>query len=335
MIIITGGGTGGHLSIARSLAKELNKRGQEVAFIGSTSGQDMAWFKDSSEFKQSFFLPSKGVVNKSGIAKLASILNIIKLCLKAKNTLKNLKARAVISVGGYSAAPASFAAVICKIPLFIHEQNVSTGKLNSLLKPFAKGFYSSYDDKNPKNYPVQDEFFKLQRERRELKNILFLGGSQGAKFINDLAISLAKKLDEKGIKIIHQCGASNLKELQKKYEQMQINPELFEFRHDMPNVLASADLAITRAGASSVWELAANALPAIFIPYPHAAGNHQTLNAKFLNCCKIYEQTQELDVDEFLNMIYSTDLEKTSKELKSRISNNGAKEIVDEILNSL
>ena len=320
MIVICGGGTGGHLAIARSFCDELNRRGIKPIFIGSTSGQDKFWFENDDKFAQKFFLPSSGVVNKRGLAKLKSLTNII-------------------SVGGYSAAPAAIAAIISKMPLFIHEQNAVTGKLNKILKPYAKGFFSSYYELSPCPYPVANKFFESQRTRDELKTILFLGGSQGAKAINELAINLAPYLKEKGIKIIHQCGKNAIDELKKRYDELgfsEANLEIFDFSKEIEKKMSEADLAISRAGASSLWELCANALPSIFVPFPYAAGNHQFYNAKFLKDKGIAEiclqNGENLDKDEVIKMIESFDLNKSSKALKDILLPNGAKEIMDKIL---
>lgn len=334
MIVLTGGGTGGHLAIAKALATELNARKEKVAFIGSTRGQDKAWFEGSSELEATFFLPSQGVVNKKGLAKLKALFEILKLTKQAKEILKNLNAKAVISVGGYSAAPASLAAIMLKTPLFIHEQNAATGRLNSILKPFARAFYSSYDLKNYADYPVRDEFFSSSRVRDELKTVLFLGGSQGAKAINELAIALAPRLKAAGINIIHQCGKGSLEACINGYKNISCEAELFEFSKDMPNIMTRADLAISRAGASSLWELAANALPAIFIPYPHAANNHQLLNAKALSeCCAICPQNGDLaDADKVWQIINEIDIKELSTKLKQKINPNGTSKLVDMML---
>lgn len=340
MIVICGGGTGGHLAIARSFCEELNRRDIKPIFIGSTSGQDKFWFENDENFLQKFFLPSSGVVNKRGFAKLKSLANIVNLALKCRKIFKQNDIKAVISVGGYSAAPAAIAAIISKVPLFIHEQNAVMGKLNKILKPYAKGFFSSYDEASPYPYPVAKKFFDSARVREELKTILFLGGSQGAKAINELAINLAPYLKEKGINIIHQCGKNGFDELKKRYDKLgfdSTNLEIFEFSKEIEKKMSKADLAISRAGASSLWELCANALPSIFVPFPYAAGNHQFYNAKFLKdkgIAEIFLQNGEiLNKDEVIRMIENFDLNKSSKALKEILLPNGAKEIIDKILN--
>ena len=137
MIAITGGGTGGHLVIAKAIKEELNRRGIKPIYIGSTGGQDKAWFEHDEGFEKVYFLQSQGVVNKKGLQKLLSLSNIVRSALSCRTLFKEHNIQAVFSVGGYSAAPASFAALLFKKALFIHEQNAIEGKLNTLLKPFS------------------------------------------------------------------------------------------------------------------------------------------------------------------------------------------------------
>lgn len=157
-IAITGGGTGGHLKIAKVIKGELNKREIKPIYIGSTSGADKEWFEKDNGFSKKYFLTSSGVVNKKGLNKINSLINIFKLSLQAKKILKENNIKAVFSVGGYSAAPASFASIFSNIPLFIHEQNANIGSLNKLLKPFSKRFFSTFLYNDP--YPVEDIFFE-------------------------------------------------------------------------------------------------------------------------------------------------------------------------------
>ncbi len=337
MIAITGGGTGGHLSIAKALKEELNKRGIKPIFIGSTNGQDRAWFKKEEGFSAKYFFDTKGVVNQNKLGKIISLSKIALYSLKCFFIFKKHSVKKVISVGGYSAAAASFGAIIFKKELFIHEQNAKTGSLNAKLKPYAKAFFSSYDDNSPvKDYPVREDFFTTRRVREDLNTIIFLGGSQGAHFINNLAKNMAKPLKNRGIHIIHQCGKKEYDELKKFYQEENLDIELYGFIDNMPQVLNRADLAISRSGASTLWELCANALPAIFIPYPYAAGDHQYYNAKFLqdkNLTKIYRE-KEVDINNLLNYITSIKLNKISKNLINTIDKNATKKIINYIVTS-
>ena len=306
MIAITGGGTGGHLAIAKAFANELNSRGIKAIFIGSSSGQDKMWFENSDIFEATYFLNSSGVVNKRGFGRLKSLINILNLAFKCKKIFKFHKVSSVISVGGYSAAPAAFGAIICGKKLYIHEQNAVIGRLNLILKPFAREFFSSYFE--PKfDYPVDEKFFKISKIRKNLNTILFLGGSQGANFINNLALSLAKDLDKNGIKIIHQCGQKDYETIIEKYKELNIKAEVFAFSKDIDLFMSRADFCISRAGASTIWELCAASLPTLFIPFPYAANNHQFYNAKFLNDqnAAMVLKEDEIDSKNLLNIIYN------------------------------
>lgn len=282
-LCITGGGTGGHLMIAQALVEAAVAEGCEVIFIGSTNGQDKKYFESNSSFSHVYFLQTTGVVNQKGLRKVKALFKVFLAFLKSRKILKQHKIQATYSVGGFSAAPASFATLSKFLPLFIHEQNAVVGRLNALLKPCAKRFIHAYDDNSPiKGYPVKEEFFKSARVRDELKTIIFLGGSHGAKAINDLALSVAHKLQKKGIKIIHQAGINDFERVKKEYENLGVEVELYSFTKELDKLIAQSDLAVSRAGASTLWELTSNGLPALFIPYPYAAGDHQFFNAKFI-----------------------------------------------------
>ena len=333
MIAITGGGTGGHLAIAKAFANELNSRGIKAIFIGSSSGQDKMWFENSDIFEATYFLNSSGVVNKRGFGRLKSLINILNLAFRCKKIFKFHKVSSVISVGGYSAAPAAFGAIICGKKLYIHEQNAVIGRLNLILKPFAREFFSSYFE--PKfDYPVDEKFFKISKIRKNLNTILFLGGSQGANFINNLALSLAKDLDKNGIKIIHQCGQKDYEIIVEKYKELNIKAEVFAFSKDIDLFMSRADFCISRAGASTIWELCAASLPTLFIPFPYAANNHQFYNAKFLNDqnAAMVLKEDEIDSKNLLNIIYNLNLEDISQKLINLLNKNGSKVIIDRIL---
>ena len=283
ILCITGGGTGGHLMIAEALLEASTSLGHEAIFIGSTHGQDRKYFEVGSQFKETYFLETTGVVNQKGLGKLKALFKVLRAFFKARKLLKMHNVNATYSVGGFSAAPASFATLSRSLPLFIHEQNAVYGRLNRLLKPFATSFISAYDD-NPtvEGYPVKEQFYSSARVRESLKTIIFLGGSHGAKAINDLALDVAEELSKRHIKIIHQAGEADYERVKKSYKELGIEVELYAFTKELPSLIARADLAISRAGASTLWELTANGCPAFYVPYPYAAGDHQYYNAKFI-----------------------------------------------------
>jgi UDP-N-acetylglucosamine--N-acetylmuramyl-(pentapeptide) pyrophosphoryl-undecaprenol N-acetylglucosamine transferase len=330
---ITGGGTGGHLAIAKALKREIVKRGDKVVFIGSSNGQDQSWFENESDFEDKIFLPSYGVTNRKGFEKMKSLWNIFKLSLSLRKIFHYYRFDAVISVGGYSSAPASLTAILTRTPFFIHEQNALIGSLNKVLKPFAKQFFSSYlKSSTIKDYPISDIFFELARVRKDIKNVIFLGGSQGAKFINDFAIKVAPELHKRGISIIHQTGRGDYERIKNAYSKLEIdNVEIIDFHPELFEFISKADLAVSRSGASTLWELSANGLPAMFIPYP-LANNHQWFNAKFiLDKGFGWLFPQDEVKPENLYSILEENLEDKSRGLIESISPKGVSKIVDRV----
>lgn len=332
-ILFTGGGTGGHLVIALSLAEAARERGHRVMFIGSTSGQDRQWFGESPLFEQTHFLDTTGVVNKKGLGKLGALLKILKAVITSRGIIHEFQADAVVSVGGFSAAPASLASLMSKVPLYIHEQNAVTGRLNRLLRPYAKGFYSSYEEgENHCDYPVNGRYFQNARQRNEVKTIIFLGGSQGAKFINDLALEIAPWLKEKEIHILHQCGIKEEERVKAAYEELSIDAEVYGFTTQIATLIERSDFAISRSGASTLWELCAAGVPAFYIPFPHAAADHQYHNARYIIAHNAgWCERQGEGIADKLKEAITSDIASKSKVLSTLILPHGAAHIIEKI----
>ena len=155
MIVICGGGTGGHLKIAQVFKNTLNKKHIQPIFIGSTLGQDRQWFDKENGFEKAYFLNSEQVMKKNALGKIKAIWTLLKTLCTVYKIFKNHKSARVISVGGYSAAPAVLGAILFRKKLFIHEQNAVPGQLNQISKPFAEVFFSSFNATSPvSGYPV-------------------------------------------------------------------------------------------------------------------------------------------------------------------------------------
>lgn len=332
-VAITGGGTGGHLAIAAALLDALKAKGHTAVYIGSMSGQDRAWFEDETRFDKRFFLDTSGVVNRKHLGKLWALWKIFRAVVRSRRILNEEKIEAVISVGGFSAAAATFGAYTRHVPFFIHEQNAVMGRLNTMMKPYARAFYSSYDEKSPvKDYPIRDIFFTTAHLRKKIKSIIFLGGSQGAQFINNLALETAASCIAKGIKVIHQCGERDFERVKKAYAEQKLAVELYSFTKELPTLIERADLAVSRAGASTLWELTANGLPALFVPYPHAAGDHQYYNALFLaekGLAWAYRESPSYAQN--LLAVLDEDLEAKSRALLALSRRGGATAIINDI----
>jgi len=326
-IVMTGGGTGGHLAIIKAVKEHLKE--EELVYIGSTKGQDKQWFEHDEDFKEKYFFETRGVVNQGALGKVKSLWMMARATMHAVKILRKHKAKVVFSVGGFSAASTAFAAKILRIPLVIHEQNAALGSLNRLLKPYAAAFISSYLEESPiKAYPIKQIFFENARIRDSVHTVIFLGGSQGAKAINTLALQIAPELKKRGIRIIHQAGQKNIDEVQKAYDELGIEAEVFGFTDKLAEYMNEADLAIARSGASTLWELSATALPALYIPYPHAASDHQFHNAQFLVEKELawIMREEEIDRDRVMALLDENMAEK-SRGLMEIVEKNGSEKI--------
>jgi len=334
---MTGGGTGGHLAIIRAVKEALAAEGNgqkpdaSLVYIGSEKGQDRQWFENDNSFEAKYFLQTKGVVNQKGIGKIQSLWMMFKAYIQARKLLKEHDAKVVFSVGGFSSAATAFAAKTSGVPLVIHEQNAALGSLNKLLKPYADVFISSYLEESPiKAYPVKEIFFDNAHIREKVKTVIFLGGSQGARAINDLALSISPELKARGIRIIHQAGANNIEVVQQAYRELGIDAEVFGFTTKLADYMNEADFAIARAGASTLWELSATALPTLFIPYPYAASDHQYHNAKFLVEKELAWVMRENEIDkEKVLALLDEDLSLKSRGLMESIERDGSRQIAN------
>lgn len=337
-ILMTGGGTGGHLAIIKAVKEQFSVSSEQVAdssedliYIGSTKGQDKQWFEEDDDFAYKYFFETRGVVNQGAFGKVKSLFMMAGATLKAIKLIRKHKAKVVFSVGGFSAAPMAFAAKLTRTPLVIHEQNAALGSLNKLLKPYATAFISSYLDESPiKAYPIKEVFFSNAHLRDEVKTVIFLGGSQGAKAINTLALAIAPTLKEKGIRIIHQAGVKNVKEVEDAYKALGIEAEVFGFTTKLADYMNEADFAIARSGASTLWELAATAVPTLFIPYPYAASDHQYHNAQFLaeqNLAWVMRES-EIDNSKVLALL-DENMQQKSEGLMQIVEKDGSSKIAE------
>lgn len=320
--------------IAEALVEAGVKRGHECIFIGSTKGQDKKYFEHNSAFSHVYFLETTGVVNQKGAGKLKALFKIFGAMLEARAILKKHNIQATYSVGGFSAAAASFATLSLLRPLFIHEQNAVEGRLNKLLRPFAKSFVSAYSEDSPiKGYPVKEVYYANARVRQKLEYVIFLGGSHGAKAINDLALEVAWKLTKMGIKIIHQAGEADYERVKAEYEKLGVEVELYGFTKELPTLIQKADFAISRAGASTLWELTTNGCPAFYIPYPYAAADHQYHNANFIveNELGYREREGEALKSKLLQAIKEVDVKTKSEKLLSYTSKDVAAQMIQEV----
>jgi UDP-N-acetylglucosamine--N-acetylmuramyl-(pentapeptide) pyrophosphoryl-undecaprenol N-acetylglucosamine transferase len=303
-IILSTGGTGGHIFPALSVASAIKKivPQSQLLFVGAHYGKEKELAKQAGlEF---YGLNVRGFKGR-GLRVFSALFSMIKAIKESYTLLGKFKPHAVIGFGGYACFATVFSAKLRRIPCAIHEQNAIPGLANKILGRFVNIICLSLPDKNKSFNPkrtiltgnpiredianITPEFKSNYKENQSDKSphVLIMGGSLGATSINSLAIELLANFRDNGIKITHQCGQKDLARVQEAYRshgfsKEEIDHMLFAFIGDMATCYAKADLALCRAGATSIAELTATSTPAIFIPFPHAANDHQTENARSL-----------------------------------------------------
>jgi UDP-N-acetylglucosamine--N-acetylmuramyl-(pentapeptide) pyrophosphoryl-undecaprenol N-acetylglucosamine transferase len=312
-IIITGGGTGGHLFPGIALAESLRQRhpGCEILFIGTKRQLDrdtLAGLDFQQESIACMGLKGMGLAHR-----LNSLISLPKAVLEACRIIRKFQPALVFGVGGYVTGPVLLAAKLLGIPACIHEQNAIPGLANRLTARFVNKVFVSIPGSYPfppaktvvSGNPVRKEIHaaagrrQVQMPNRPL-TFLVMGGSLGAHRVNMLMLEAAQRIRAKNpfpFRLIHQTGAADAEEVRAGYAAAGIVAEVSPFFKDMAAVYAQADLAVARAGATSSAELAVMGLPALLIPYPYAADDHQAANAAYYlagNGAKMYRE-EELD----------------------------------------
>ena len=294
-LIVTGGGTGGHLFPAIAVACGVRQRapGSEILFIGTGRQIDnraLAGLGFSREI-----LSFSGVKGLGISGTVRSALRLPQAVYTAAKIIKRFRPDLVFAVGGYVTGPVLLAAKLFRVPICIHEQNSVPGLANRLAGKIADLICISLPCKPPfaekktvlTGNPVREEILGVAEKKivsadRDL-TLLILGGSQGAHRVNALMLEAAASLQEQGekIHIIHQTGRIDEEMVRRGYEKLGVQAEVADFFSDMAGLYDKADLVISRAGATTLAELAVMGLPALLIPYPFAADDHQTTNADY------------------------------------------------------
>ena len=294
-VLIAGGGTGGHLFPGVAIAEEISRRyeNSEILFV---TGRRKIESEILSRF--GFHQVSIHVEGLKGRGVIKGIMVLLKLpysLFQAISIIKKFSPRLVLGVGGYSAGPVCLAARIMGIPTAIHEQNSFPGLTNRLLCRIVDRVFISFAESRTHfaggaihltGNPIRRELLKEKNHEEANKRftILIVGGSQGARAINKAFLGALEILKSKGKdpQIIHQTGEIDHPWVLEEYRKMGFEGEVTSFIHDMAKAYQQADIVVSRAGASTVSELAALGKPSILIPYPYAANRHQDTNALIL-----------------------------------------------------
>lgn len=300
---ITGGGTGGHIYPAVAVADELVKRGYKVYYVGNPKNLE---YNIVSQ-KEYTFLPVnvRGMPRKIGLPFVKWGFQLLFAVLKSIGYILKYKPDVIFGTGGYVSAPAMIAGRLLNKPYMMHDCDAQPGLVTRKLGTYAKAVSVAFEsaDKfiNNKNIyvngnPIRPQFKTLTKiEARKALNLedkltlCVMGGSQGARTINDATVFILKKLSQEyNLQVVFQTGKKNfervIEQIGRVYPEYENDKNLIikPYIEDMVTVLKASDIAISRAGSLSISEIEAAGLASILVPYPHAAADHQRKNAKYM-----------------------------------------------------
>jgi len=294
--VIACGGTGGHLFPGLAVAEVLRARGHEVMLFVSEKEIDSLAMTGREEFRFEK-LPTVGFPSPFSpriFGFLGRFAESLRVC---RSIYRKFKPHAVLGMGGFTSTAPVLAGKMRGVPTFIHESNAIPGKANRLTARMVRAVLLGFKECAPffpsartevTGTPIRKELQPMDRSvarqrlglREDLTTLLVMGGSQGASGINQSVIKALPFLHNFAIQVIHLSGARDERLVADNYQREKIPAHVAAFHHAMEEVYSAADFAIARSGAASLAELAAFSLPAILIPFPYAAGDHQTKNAE-------------------------------------------------------
>lgn len=323
---ITGGGTGGHIYPAIAVADYLHDCGSKIYYVGNPKNLEF----DIVQGKDYEFLPINihGMPRKACCELIKWGIQLALAVIKCGYYLLKYKPDMVFGTGGYVSAPTLIAAKFLNIPFVMHDCDANPGLVTRSLAPYAKGVSLAFECAadyihNENCYitgnPIRSGFKTLSksdaRKNLGLENkltICIMGGSQGAKSINSAAVGILKTLSQKyDLQVIFQTGKKKFEtvmdNLAVEYPDYELDKNLLirPYFDDMVSVLKASDIAVSRAGSLSISELCASGIASIFVPYPHAAADHQRKNAKYMEECGagLYLEDSDTNSQTLLEML--------------------------------
>ena len=308
-LVIAGGVTGGHLFPGVAIAQEFVRTDSRNAVLFVSAGRPM---ERSILSKAGFELRAIDVQGVKGRGRFNQLVAMFKLpgAVRASSKiLKQFRADLVLGVGSFAAGPVVLAARLGGIPCVLQEQNILPGITNRILSRWVGRIYVSFPESmeyfdpektlltgNPVRRQILEAARKQQKDAAGVFTALVLGGSQGAHAVNLAVVKALEFLKGVPMRFIHQTGAADYEDTRRAYENQGVSNRVQAFFDDMGALYRQADLVICRAGATTVAELAVMGKPAIFVPFPHAADDHQTLNARSLVRAGAAEMIPERDL---------------------------------------
>jgi len=294
--LIAGGGTGGHLFPGIAIARELEKRFEEKEILFVVGHRKMESDLLTRYGYRVTSIDVEGLKGRGWKKGFSVMVKLPKSIFQSASIIKKFSPSLVLGVGGYSAGPVCLTARFMGIPTAIHEQNSYPGLTNRLLSRVVGQILISFEESRTHfkvnsvfltGNPVRDELFshdRMEPEGRKTFTILVVGGSQGATAINKSFAETLEYLNARGRNpaVIHQTGETDYERVVIDYRDRGLRAELSPFIQDMTAAYNRADLVVSRAGATTISELAALGKPSILVPYPYAANQHQEINARSL-----------------------------------------------------
>ncbi|MED4401668.1 undecaprenyldiphospho-muramoylpentapeptide beta-N-acetylglucosaminyltransferase [Metabacillus fastidiosus] len=301
-VVVSGGGTGGHIYPALALINEMKRNDENIEFlyIGTEKGLEKGIVERAGIPFQSIEIT--GFKRKLSLDNIKTVIRFLKGVNDSKKMLKQFKPDVVIGTGGYVCGPVVYAAAKLGIPSIVHEQNSLPGITNKFLAKYVDKVAICFSEAekyfptdkviltgNPRASEVIGADGKKGKESLGLtngkKSVLIFGGSRGARAINNAVLQIIPALKNKDYEVVYVTGEVHYKNVMEKIEKMSSPPNIIikPFIHNMPDVLAGIDLIVSRAGATSLAEITALGLPSILIPSPYVTANHQEVNARSLS----------------------------------------------------
>lgn len=299
-VLIMAGGTGGHVFPALAVASELQKVGAQLSWLGAKGGMEESLVGGSGI--ELHLIQVSGLRGKGMLEKLAAPWRLIRAIWQANLVFGKAKPSVVIGFGGFASGPGGLVAWLRRRRLIIHEQNAVAGTTNKILRRFADRVLEAFPGSLPGaelvGNPVRAEMEAIPAPDDRLASregsyrVLVLGGSQGARFLNQ-SVPLALRQCGKPVEVWHQCGMRWLNETQTGYQEVGISARVESFVEDMAAAYSWADVVICRSGAMTVAELSAAGVASLLVPFPFAIDDHQTANANWLVSVGGAEMIQE------------------------------------------
>jgi len=313
-VLIMAGGTGGHVFPALAVADELRLRGIPVIWLGTRAGIESRLVPQAGYPIE--WMSITGLRGKNTITLLLAPVRLLIACWQALSVLFRRNPCAVLGMGGFASGPGGLMAWLIRKPLLVHEQNAIPGLTNKVLAKFAtvvlQAFPAVFKQAKTTGNPVRQSICEINKpEDRDLKHqgnlrLLVIGGSLGAVKLNEIIPQALEKIEpSQRPQVVHQTGDRNIDSARIFYSDAGVEAKVEAFIDDMPSAYKWADLVICRAGAMTVFELAAVGIASVLVPYPHAVDDHQTFNAQYLEAAgaAIIKQQDELTADWLVDVI--------------------------------